>query len=64
MPVMLLSDQKDIALEVQVTNMNGEDAHEAFLNLLLPRSLSYSAYRVSPTVSLSFFISLSYTHTF
>ncbi|XP_028283478.1 integrin alpha-6-like isoform X2 [Parambassis ranga] len=48
-PVMSLSDQKDIALEVQVTNMNGEDAHEALLIALLPRSLSYSAYRISPT---------------
>ncbi|KAM3865973.1 integrin alpha-6-like [Diretmus argenteus] len=42
-----LSDQKDIALEITVTNQNGDDAHEASLVASFPRSLSYSAYRSS-----------------
>ncbi|XP_041659273.1 integrin alpha-6-like isoform X2 [Cheilinus undulatus] len=45
-PVISLSNQKDIVLEVQVTNLNGDDAHEAFLNASFPRSLNYAAYRV------------------
>ncbi|XP_034557972.1 integrin alpha-6-like isoform X2 [Notolabrus celidotus] len=45
-PVVLLSDQKDIVLEVKVTNKNGDDAHEASVLASFPRSLSYSAYRV------------------
>ncbi|XP_008300785.1 integrin alpha-6-like isoform X2 [Stegastes partitus] len=45
-PVISLSDQKDIALEVNVTNKNGDDAHEAYVTVSLPRSLTYSAYRL------------------
>lgn len=54
MPVIKLSDQKDIALEVKVTNMNGDDAHEASVVAYFSRSLTYSAVRVPPNVSLSF----------
>uniref|UniRef100_A0A673ZY92 Integrin, alpha 6b n=1 Tax=Salmo trutta TaxID=8032 RepID=A0A673ZY92_SALTR len=42
-PVVSLSDQKDIALEITVTNKNGDDAHEAALVASFPSSLSYSA---------------------
>uniref|UniRef100_A0AAZ3QCL8 Integrin, alpha 6b n=1 Tax=Oncorhynchus tshawytscha TaxID=74940 RepID=A0AAZ3QCL8_ONCTS len=42
-PVVSLSDQKDIALEITVTNQNGDDAHEAALVASFPPSLSYSA---------------------
>ncbi|KAM6918919.1 integrin alpha-6-like isoform 2-T2 [Xenentodon cancila] len=47
-PVISLSDQNDIALEVTVNNQGGDDAHEASLAVLLPSSLTYSAYRVAP----------------
>ncbi|XP_061588011.1 integrin alpha-6-like isoform X2 [Cololabis saira] len=47
-PVVSLSDQKDIALEVTVNNRGGDDAHEAYVTVLLPSSLTYSAYRVAP----------------
>ncbi|KAG7214617.1 hypothetical protein INR49_010509 [Caranx melampygus] len=70
-PVISLSDQKDIALEVTVTNQNGDPAHEASLVASFPPSLSYSAFRVGNNVSLFFFwththslfVSLSQTHT-
>ncbi|KAK1879391.1 Integrin alpha-6 [Dissostichus eleginoides] len=45
-PVFSLSDQKEITLEVTVTNLNGDDAHEASVLASIPRSLTYSAYRV------------------
>ena len=48
MPVVSLSDQKDIALEITVTNQNGDDAHEAALIASFPPSLSYSASRSAP----------------
>uniref|UniRef100_A0A3P8XPV7 Integrin alpha-2 domain-containing protein n=1 Tax=Esox lucius TaxID=8010 RepID=A0A3P8XPV7_ESOLU len=35
--------QKDIALEITVTNENGDDAHEATLVASLPSTLTYSA---------------------
>uniref|UniRef100_A0A7N6BWJ2 Integrin alpha-2 domain-containing protein n=1 Tax=Anabas testudineus TaxID=64144 RepID=A0A7N6BWJ2_ANATE len=44
-PVISLSDQKDIALEVKVTNEQGDDAYEASLIASFPPSLAYSAYR-------------------
>uniref|UniRef100_A0A4W5PUR0 Integrin, alpha 6b n=1 Tax=Hucho hucho TaxID=62062 RepID=A0A4W5PUR0_9TELE len=47
-PVVSLSDQKDIALEITVTNQNGDDAHEAVLVASFPPSLSYSASRSAP----------------
>lgn len=47
-----LSDQKDIALEVKATNLNGDDAYEASVVAAFPRSLSYSEFRVPPNVSL------------
>uniref|UniRef100_A0A673CQ90 Integrin alpha-6-like n=1 Tax=Sphaeramia orbicularis TaxID=375764 RepID=A0A673CQ90_9TELE len=50
-PVVSLSDQKVIALEVTVTNHNGDDAHEASLVASFPRALSYSAYRSGPEVN-------------
>uniref|UniRef100_A0A674CTJ7 Integrin, alpha 6b n=1 Tax=Salmo trutta TaxID=8032 RepID=A0A674CTJ7_SALTR len=37
-PVVSLSDQKDIALEITVTNQNGDDAHEAALVASFPPS--------------------------
>ncbi|KAJ8349831.1 hypothetical protein SKAU_G00249610 [Synaphobranchus kaupii] len=43
-PVMSLSEQKDIALEVTVTNKNGEDAHDARLVGSFPPALRYSAF--------------------
>uniref|UniRef100_A0A8C7QHS7 Integrin subunit alpha 6 n=1 Tax=Oncorhynchus mykiss TaxID=8022 RepID=A0A8C7QHS7_ONCMY len=45
LPVISLSDQKDIALEVTVKNRNGDDAHEAKLVGMFPNALSYSAFR-------------------
>ncbi|XP_022610827.1 integrin alpha-6-like isoform X2 [Seriola dumerili] len=47
-PVITLSEHKDITLEVTVTNINGDDAHEASLIASFPHSLTYSAYRVAP----------------
>uniref|UniRef100_A0A6Q2YBA3 Integrin alpha-2 domain-containing protein n=1 Tax=Esox lucius TaxID=8010 RepID=A0A6Q2YBA3_ESOLU len=41
--VVSLSVQKDIALEITVTNENGDDAHEATLVASLPSTLTYSA---------------------
>ncbi|XP_067843634.1 integrin alpha-6-like isoform X2 [Heptranchias perlo] len=55
LPVFKLSDQKDIVLEITVTNKpsdpkrpekNGDDAHEAHLIATFPDTLTYSAYRV------------------
>ncbi|KAF4118688.1 integrin alpha-6b [Onychostoma macrolepis] len=43
-PILSLSDQKDIALEIKVVNQ-GEDAYEAQLSSSFPKSLSYSAVR-------------------
>ncbi|KAM3604567.1 uncharacterized protein V6R79_013194 [Siganus canaliculatus] len=45
LPVLSLSSQKDIALEVTVTNQNGDDAYEASVLASFPRSLSYSFFR-------------------
>uniref|UniRef100_A0A665VVY1 Integrin, alpha 6b n=1 Tax=Echeneis naucrates TaxID=173247 RepID=A0A665VVY1_ECHNA len=50
-PVISLSEQKDIALEVKVTNANGDDAHEASLVVSFPPSLTYSAFRVDRQVT-------------
>ncbi|KAG9329835.1 hypothetical protein JZ751_028944 [Albula glossodonta] len=44
-PEISLSDQKDIALEITVTNKGGDDAHEARMVGLIPSDLSYSAFR-------------------
>ncbi|XP_031414622.1 integrin alpha-6-like isoform X2 [Clupea harengus] len=41
-----LSNQKEIALEVTVTNKGGDDAYEAALIASFPSTLSYSAWRV------------------
>uniref|UniRef100_A0A673H0A7 Integrin alpha-6-like n=1 Tax=Sinocyclocheilus rhinocerous TaxID=307959 RepID=A0A673H0A7_9TELE len=43
-PILSLSDQKDIVLEIKVVNQ-GEDAYEAQLTSSFPKSLSYSAVR-------------------
>ncbi|KAJ8011691.1 hypothetical protein DPEC_G00060870 [Dallia pectoralis] len=40
--VVSLSDQHDIALEITVTNLKGDDAHEASLVASLPSTLTYS----------------------
>ncbi|XP_066544445.1 integrin alpha-6 [Amia ocellicauda] len=45
LPEISLSDQKDIALEITVTNINGDDAHEARLVATYPDSLTYSSAR-------------------
>ncbi|MGH0120372.1 UNVERIFIED_CONTAM: hypothetical protein FKN15_039175 [Acipenser sinensis] len=47
LPVIALSQQKDIALEITVTNAAGDDAHEAKLIATFPDTLSYSAFRHS-----------------
>uniref|UniRef100_A0A452UIM8 Integrin subunit alpha 6 n=1 Tax=Ursus maritimus TaxID=29073 RepID=A0A452UIM8_URSMA len=53
-PELVLKDQKDIALEITVTNSpsdprdpakDGDDAHEAKLVAAFPDTLTYSAYR-------------------
>uniref|UniRef100_A0A668AH72 Integrin, alpha 6b n=1 Tax=Myripristis murdjan TaxID=586833 RepID=A0A668AH72_9TELE len=44
-PVVSLGDQKEIALEVTVTNMNGDDAYEASVVASFPPTLTYSAFR-------------------
>ncbi|XP_018094347.1 integrin alpha-6 isoform X1 [Xenopus laevis] len=53
-PVLALKNQKEIALEITVTNkpsdpanpkMDGDDAHEAQLTAELPSSLSYSRFQ-------------------
>ncbi|XP_061549402.1 integrin alpha-6b isoform X1 [Phycodurus eques] len=49
-PLISLSKQKDIALEVKVTNKNGDDAHEASVVASLPRALTYSTFRGPPNV--------------
>uniref|UniRef100_A0A6Q2XEA1 Integrin alpha-2 domain-containing protein n=1 Tax=Esox lucius TaxID=8010 RepID=A0A6Q2XEA1_ESOLU len=49
LPVISLSDQKDIALEVLVRNRNGDDAHEAKLVGTFPNALSYSGFRSQKT---------------
>ncbi|XP_073347606.1 integrin alpha-6-like isoform X2 [Pagrus major] len=47
-PVISLSDGKDIGLEVTVSNLNGDDAYEAFVRASFPHSLTYSAFRAAP----------------
>uniref|UniRef100_A0A673LD48 Integrin alpha-6-like n=1 Tax=Sinocyclocheilus rhinocerous TaxID=307959 RepID=A0A673LD48_9TELE len=49
-PILSLSDQKDIVLEIKVVNQ-GEDAYEAQLSFSFPKSLSYSAVRIQSGVS-------------
>lgn len=51
MPLIKLSVQKDLALEVRATNMNGDDAYEASVVASFPQSLTYSTFAVSPDVS-------------
>lgn len=53
MPIIKLSDQKEIALEVKVTNLNGDDAYEAAVMAYFQQSLTYSAFHVPPNVSLA-----------
>ena len=62
MPVISLSDQKDIALEVTVSNLKGDDAYEARVVATFPRTLSYSAFRVPANVSFSVCVSHTQTH--
>uniref|UniRef100_A0A8C1TER4 Integrin, alpha 6b n=1 Tax=Cyprinus carpio TaxID=7962 RepID=A0A8C1TER4_CYPCA len=49
-PILSLSDQKDIALEIKVLN-KGEDAYEAQLTSSFPKSLSYSDVHTESDVS-------------
>ncbi|KAL6481762.1 hypothetical protein MHYP_G00098420 [Metynnis hypsauchen] len=44
-PLISLSGQKEIALEVTVKNKDGDDAYETVLTGSFPASLSYSAFR-------------------
>lgn len=53
MPMIKLSDQKDITLEVRVTNLNGDDAYEASVIASFSRSLTYSSFHFLPNVSLA-----------
>ncbi|XP_061879880.1 integrin alpha-6-like isoform X3 [Entelurus aequoreus] len=50
-PVISLSNQKDVALEVKVNNKNGDDAHEASVVASFPRYLTYAIYH-GPKVRL------------
>ncbi|MEQ2307347.1 hypothetical protein AMECASPLE_017340 [Ameca splendens] len=43
-PLISLSDQKSVALEVTVTNLNGDDAYEASVIANFPKSVTYSSY--------------------
>ncbi|KAM9322422.1 integrin alpha-6-like [Pholidichthys leucotaenia] len=45
--VISLSDQKEIALAVKVSNPQGDDAHEASIVASFPRALTYSAFRAT-----------------
>ncbi|XP_005920645.1 integrin alpha-6b isoform X1 [Haplochromis burtoni] len=45
-PVLSLSNQKEIALEVSVSNAGGDDAYEASMIASFPSSLTYSATRL------------------
>ncbi|KAM6948348.1 integrin alpha-6-like [Aplochiton taeniatus] len=47
LPVVSLSDQKDIALEITVTNLNGDDSYEAALVANFPPTVSYSTFRLA-----------------
>lgn len=53
MPTIKLSNQKDIALEIRVTNMNGDDAYEALVKASFSRYLTYSTFHFLPNVSLA-----------
>ncbi|XP_053311576.1 integrin alpha-7 isoform X2 [Spea bombifrons] len=62
-PVFSLTDQKDIALKITVTNfpsdqlnpqLDGDDAHEAQLIATFPDTLSYSGVRLAPESTASF----------
>ncbi|XP_038127018.1 integrin alpha-6-like [Cyprinodon tularosa] len=44
-PTISLSTSKSVALEVTVTNKDGEDAYEAFVIGYFPRAMTYSVYR-------------------
>uniref|UniRef100_A0AAR2KF98 Integrin alpha-2 domain-containing protein n=1 Tax=Pygocentrus nattereri TaxID=42514 RepID=A0AAR2KF98_PYGNA len=46
-PLISLTGQKEIALEVKVRNKDGDDAYETVLTGSFPRSLSYSAIRTT-----------------
>lgn len=52
MPVISLSDQKNITLEVKVSNLGGDDAYEASVTASFPRSLTYATFRAPDAVSL------------
>lgn len=63
MPVLSLSNQKEIALEVSVSNAGGDDAYEASMIASFPSSLTYSTTRLLNKVSVSDTLSLSHTQT-
>lgn len=62
MPVLSLSNQKEIALEVSVSNAGGDDAYEASMIASFPSSLTYSATRLPNKVSVSDTLFLSHIH--
>lgn len=45
----------DIALEITVTNKNGDDAHQSQLDITLPDTLHYSTIAVSVSIQKSAF---------
>lgn len=51
MPLLSLSNQKDVTLEVKVTNPGGDDAYEASVLATFPSSLTYSTFRALSNVS-------------
>lgn len=61
-PVLSLSNQKEIALEVSVSNAGGDDAYEASMIASFPSSLTYSATRLPNKVSVSDTLFLSHIH--
>ncbi|XP_075877228.1 integrin alpha-6b isoform X2 [Nelusetta ayraudi] len=47
-PLLSLSNQNDVTLEVKVTNPGGDDAYEASVLATFPSSLTYSTFRALP----------------
>lgn len=51
MPLLSLSNQKEVTLEVTVTNPGGDDAYEASVLATFPSSLTYSRFHAPSNVS-------------
>ncbi|KAM6919733.1 integrin alpha-6-like isoform 1-T1 [Lycodopsis pacificus] len=52
-PVITLSDQKDIALEIKVSNLKGDDAYEASVTISFPPFLTYSTFSAAPELQIT-----------